>query len=160
MAKPIQLDVSPRNPQAEVQRRLAEAPAEHAAALLEFLELLEVLHQKNVLSTLRGAVGAGDSIVNHLASASSRPETVRAMRNFVALTKLFAQIDPELIEAIQRSIPATLRDRHLRSASPPSLWKIARTLLSPPARRALVATGFVLAGIGYYLGKDTPAGAR
>ena len=160
MAKPIQLDFPPRNHQAELQQRLANAPAEHAAALLEFYELLEVLHQQKVLSTLRGAVGAGDDLVGHLAKAAAQPETIRALRNFIALTKLFGQIDPELIEAIQRSIPPQLTDRNLRRQTPaPSLWKLARTFGSPPVRRALLATGFVLAGIGYYMNKDRPSTA-
>ena len=82
------------------------------------------------------------------------------MRNFIALTKLFGQIDPELIEAVSRSIPPQLMDRNLRRQTPtPSLWKIARTFFSPPVRRALLATGFVLAGVGYYMNKERPGTA-
>ena len=160
MAKPIQLDFPPRNEKAELQKRLAEAPVEHAAAILEFLELLEAMHRHNVLNTLRGAVGAGDNLIGHISQTASKADYIRGMRNFIGLTKLFAQIDPELIEAIQRSIPAQLRDRHLRRNTPvPSLWKIARTFFSPPVRRALLASGFVLAGVGYYLSKERPTTA-
>ncbi|MGA7522483.1 MAG: hypothetical protein WBW84_08365 [Acidobacteriaceae bacterium] len=160
MAKPIQLDFPPRNHQAELQQRLAEAPAEHAAAILEFYELLEVLHEQKVLATLRGAVAAGDDLVSHLAQAAAQPETIRAMRNFIALTKIFGQIDPELFEAMQRSIPPQFKDRNLRRQTPPpSLWAIARTLWSPPVRRALFAGGLMLAGIGYYMNKERPSTA-
>lgn len=157
MAKPIQLDIPTRDHKAELQRRLAEAPAEHAAAILDFLDLLETLHQHNVLSTLRGAVGAGDTLVTHLSNGVSRPESVRAIRNFLALTKLFAQMDPELVESVQQSLPAQLKDRHLRQAEPaPGLWTILRTFFSPRVRRALLATGFVLAGVGAYMNRETP----
>jgi len=160
MAKPIQLDFPPRNRQAELEERVANAPAEHAAAILEFYELLQVLHEQKVLATLRGAVAAGDDLAGHIAKAAAQPETIRAMRNFIALTKLFGQIDPELIEAVARSIPPQLMDRNLRRQTPtPSLWKIARTFFSPPVRRALLATGFVLAGVGYYMNKERPATA-
>ena len=160
MAKPIQLDFPTRNYETELQQRLAEAPFEHAAAILEFYELLEVLHKQKVLSTLRGAVGAGDDLVAHLAKAAAEPETIRALRNFIALTKIFGQIDPELIEAIQRSIPPQFKDRDLRRQTPPpSLWAIARTLWSPPVRRALFAGGFMLAGTGYYMNKERPSTA-
>jgi uncharacterized protein YjgD (DUF1641 family) len=160
MAKPIQLDFPPRDRQAELQQRLAEAPAEHAEAILEFIDLLQTLHDHKVLSTLRGAAGAGDSLIGHLSQAAAQPESIRAMRSFLALTKLFARLDPELIEAIQRSIPPQLTDRNLRRATPtPSLWKIARTFCSPPVRRTLMATGFVLAGIGYYMNKERPSTA-
>jgi len=155
MAKPIQLDFPARDRNAELHQRLANAPTEHAEAILDFLELLETLHTSNVLSTLRGAVGAGDDLVGHLAKAVAQPESVRAMRNFIALTKLFGQMDPAMIEAIQRSIPAQFTDR-CHDTPPPSLWRIAKTFWSAPVRRALMATGFVLAGIGAYMARETP----
>ncbi len=48
MAKAIQVDFPVRDHKAELQMRLAEAPTEHAAAILELLELLDVLHERNV----------------------------------------------------------------------------------------------------------------
>jgi uncharacterized protein YjgD (DUF1641 family) len=160
MAKPIQLDFPPRDHQAELQQRLAQAPAEHAAAILEFYELLEVLHEQKVLAALRGAVAAGDDLVGHLAQAAAQPETIRALRNFIALTKIFGQIDPELFEAVECSLPPQFKDRNLRRQTPPpSLWSIVRTLGSPPVRRALFAGGLMLAGIGYYMNKDRPSTA-
>jgi uncharacterized protein YjgD (DUF1641 family) len=160
MAKPIQLDFPPRNHQAELQQRLANAPTEHAAAILEFYELLEVLHEQKVLAGLRGAVAAGDDLVGQVAKAAAQPEAIRALRNLISLSKILGQIDPELIESVARSIPPQLTDRHLRRQTPaPSLWTLARTFWSPPVRRALLATGFVLAGIGYYMNKDHPSPA-
>jgi uncharacterized protein YjgD (DUF1641 family) len=160
MAKPIQLDFPTRNRELELRYRLEQAPIEHAEAILEFIELLEELHRHNVLNTLRGAVGAGDKIVGTLSNSAAQPETLRAMRNFIALTKLFGKIDPELIEAVQRAIPPELQDsRQRRSTRPPSILAIARTFWSPPVRRALMATGLVLAGIGYYMNKERPSSA-
>lgn len=160
MAKPIQLDFPTRDHQLELEHWLKEATVEHAAALIEFIDLIEEMHRHNVLNTLRGAVGAGDNIISTLSSAAAQPEAIRAMRNFIALSKLLGQIDPELIEAVQRSIPPALRDNRLRRGTrPPSLFALARTLWSPPVRRALMATGFILAGIGYYLNKERPRSA-
>ncbi|HEX4312197.1 MAG TPA: DUF1641 domain-containing protein [Acidobacteriaceae bacterium] len=160
MAKPIQIDIPVRDHQKEIQQRLAEAPTEHAAALLEFLELLEVLHDRKVLSALRGAVGASDEIVSQIAKAAAQPESIRGLRNMLALAKIFGEIDPELIDAVQRSIPPQLRDRNLRRQTPaPSIFQIARTVWSPPARRALMAFGLVLAGVGYYMNKERPSTA-
>lgn len=160
MAKPIQLDFPPRSVKAELQQRLAEAPAEHAAAILELLELIQVLHERNVLSTLRGAVGAGENLVSYAAHAAAQPESIRAMRNFLALSKIFGKLDPELIEAVERSIPAQLQDRNERRMTPaPSFWKIGKLFLSAPVRRALMASGFILAGIGYYMNKEVPSSA-
>lgn len=155
MAKPIQLDFPARDRQAELRKRLDEIPVEHAEAIVDFLELLEVLHRKDVLATLRGLIGAGDDIIGHVAKAAAQPESIRAMRNFLALSKLFGKLDPALIESIERSITPQLMDRNLRRQTPaPSLWKIARTFWSPPVRRALLATGLVLAGVGYYMSQE------
>lgn len=157
MAKPIQLDIPARDHKLELQQRLAEAPADHAAAILDLLELLDVLHERNVLSTVRGAVGASDSIVNTLANAAAHPDSVRAMRNLLAITKILSSIDPELIEAVQKSIPAQFKDRNQRQDSPPpSLWKIIRTFWSAPVQRALFAWGLMLSGVGYYMAREQP----
>jgi len=156
MAKPIQLDFPTRNHDAEVQLRLANAQKEHAAALLEFIELIEEMHKHNVLSTLRGAVGAGDQLISTLAHAAAQPDSIRAMRNLLAFGKILGSIDPELIEAVQRSIPRALQDRNARRAvKAPSMWRVIRTFFSPPVQRTLVATGFLLAGVGYYLNKES-----
>lgn len=158
MAKPIQIDIPTRDHKAELQRRLTEAPVEHAEAILDFLELLEVLHKHNVLNTVRGAVGAGGDIFANLSSAAAQPEAIRAMRNLMILTKMLGKIDPELLDAFQKSIPPELTDRYLRRMTPkPSLWKIAKLMFSEPVRRTLMATGFMMAGVGHYLGKETPS---
>lgn len=155
MARPIQLDIPTRHPAAENRQRLAELTEENAAALADVLELARVLHEHKVLDTLRGAVGAGGSLVSYLAEAVAQPESVRALRNFLALSKLFAQLDPELIDAVRRSIPESWQDKNARGdARAPSLWKVAKVLGSAPARRALLGVGLVLAGVGMYMSRD------
>jgi hypothetical protein len=151
MAKPIQLDFPARDRQAELQQRLAAAPTEHAAAILDFLELLEVMHQQKVISTMRGAVGAGDQLIEQISKAAAQPDSVRALRNAIALAGILSQIDPELIETIQKAISRSSEDRRGASDTAPGLWRIARTLWSAPVRRALFAAGIVLAAVGGYL---------
>lgn len=157
MAKPIQLDFPARDRQAELRQRLADAPVEHAEAIVDFLELLEVLHREDVFSTLRGLVGAGDHIIAQVSQAAAQPESIRALRNLLALTKILGQIDPELIEAVGRSMPPQFRDRNARRHTPPpSIWRIIKTFWSPPVQRALFAGGLMLAGIGYYMSNKEP----
>jgi uncharacterized protein YjgD (DUF1641 family) len=151
MAKPIQLDFPARDRQAEMQQRLSAAPTEHAAAILEFLELLEILHERNVLNTLRGAVGAGENLIGQLSKAAAQPDSIRGMRNVIALTRILSQIDPELIETIQKAISSAQSPRNEPSQQAPGLFKIVRTLWSPPVRRALFAGGVILAAVGGYL---------
>jgi uncharacterized protein YjgD (DUF1641 family) len=151
MARPIQLDFPARDHQAELQQRLSAAPTEHAAAILEFLELLEVLHQRNVLSTLRGAVGAGDELIGQISKAAAQPDSVRAFRNAIALAGILGQIDPELIETIRKAMTTNSQVRNNADHAAPGLLKIAKTLWSPPVRRTLFAAGVILAAVGGYL---------
>ncbi|MGC2639752.1 MAG: hypothetical protein WA294_21390 [Acidobacteriaceae bacterium] len=151
MAKPIQLDFPARDHEAEMRQRLADAPAEHAAAILEFLELLDLLHEQRVLTTLRGAVGAGNDIAGYLAHATAQPESIRALRNAITLAKMLGEIDPELLDAIHRSLPKRHGEPGGEPEKVPGLFRIAKTLWSPPVRRALFAGALVLAGIGTYL---------
>lgn len=157
MAKAIQLDIPARDRQAELQKRLAEAPAEHAEAILEFLDLLEVLHQQNVLATIRGAIGAGDSLVTSVSKAMAQPESVRAIRNLIALSRILGRIDPELLRVIETSM-ANLPGNGQPDGRPrtPGLLQIAKVWWSPSVRRSLFAAGFLLAGVGLYLEKRRP----
>ena len=48
MARPIPLELPPRDPREELRKRLEQAPAEHAEALLDSYELLQQLHDHGV----------------------------------------------------------------------------------------------------------------
>ena len=113
MAKAIQVDFPVRDHKAELQMRLAEAPTEHAAAILELLELLDVLHERNVLSTIRGAVGAGDDLIGHVsppygtdllvAIVSSEPLFAGRRRNRFVLCATCSPHSKSLGKSIPRS---------------------------------------------------------
>ncbi|MFP5228028.1 MAG: DUF1641 domain-containing protein [Acidobacteriota bacterium] len=155
MAKAIQLDFSPRDHEAELRQGLADAPVEHAEAILEFIELIEVLHQQKVLSTLRGAIGARDNLVTCLSAAAAQPESIRALRNLLALSKILSRIDPGLLDAVDRTMENLSGGRGEPNAQKAPGWlQIGKLLWSPPARRALFAGGLILAGIGLHLEKQ------
>ena len=88
MARPIPLELPPRDPREELRKRLDEAPIEHAAALLDSWELLQQLHDHGVLELLRGALGAGDKLIETAVDAAKSDESVRAMRNALILGKM------------------------------------------------------------------------
>lgn len=152
MAKAIQLDFPARDRQAELRQRLADGQIEHAEAILEFIELLDVLRKHNVLATLRGAAGAGPNLITYISEAAARPESVRGMRNLIALSKILGGIDPELLDAVGKAIVSL--QGSAQNSRPPGFLKIARTLWSPPSRRALLAAGLFLGGIGCALEKN------
>jgi hypothetical protein len=63
MARPIALELPPRDPREELRYRLQDAPVEHAEAILDSYELLQDLHDRGVFQLLRGALEASDKIV-------------------------------------------------------------------------------------------------
>ena len=55
MARPIPLEVPPRDSRAELRSRLDQAPEEHAEAILAAYEVLQELHNRGALFTIRMA---------------------------------------------------------------------------------------------------------
>jgi uncharacterized protein YjgD (DUF1641 family) len=137
MAKPVAVFPKLRSEREELLAKLSEAPVEHAAALLDLYEVAQVLHEHGTLDLLRGLVGASDDIIGRLAAGMSKPESIRALRNLVEVTKLLALIDPV---AMQRTIDQGgkfLASEQLANDEPPGLWAIFRRMTSRDGRRAL-----------------------
>ncbi|HEX3988603.1 MAG TPA: DUF1641 domain-containing protein, partial [Verrucomicrobiae bacterium] len=63
MSQAIPLELPPRDPRAELQNRLQNAPLEHAEALLSAYEVLQELHDRGVLDQMLGALGSRDKVV-------------------------------------------------------------------------------------------------
>src|SRR5580658_3996176 len=107
MARPISLELPPRDPRQELRKRLEKAPVEHAEALLDSYELLQQLHDHGVLELLRGALGASDKLIETAVDAVRSEESIRAMRNAIILAKMLGSIDPELLHGISVAVGET-----------------------------------------------------
>src|SRR5216684_6815308 len=105
MAQPIAFH-APVKPAPANLERLRNAPAEHAEALLSGYELLQLLHDRGVLNLLRGLVGGGDALIGTIAAAVDTPESIRAVRNFLLLTKFFASIPPDILSSLVETVSA------------------------------------------------------
>src|SRR5580698_7148419 len=98
MAQPIPLELPARDPRAELQARLQNAPQEHAEALLSAYEVLQGLHDRGVFELLRGALGSSDKVIEIVVNAARTPEAIRGIRNIITLTNILGSIEPELVE--------------------------------------------------------------
>jgi|SRR5579875_2301164 len=147
MAQPIEFRPSAQDPREEIQRRLSDAPIEHAHALLACYRLIEEAHRSGTLDLLRGFLAAQDAVVSHVSGVVSRPESVRALRNGLILAKLLGSIDPAVLQGIVEEIqtPAT--------QPPPSLLALLRRAASAESRRALAAGLALLQAVGRALGR-------
>jgi len=108
MAQPIPLELPARDPRAELQARLQNAPLDHAAALLSAYEVLQGLHDRGALDLVRGALGSSDRVLELLVNAAKTPEAIRGIRNLIILAKIFGTIEPELVEGFARSLPEAI----------------------------------------------------
>src|SRR5207302_7245329 len=103
MAQPIAFHPPAKSAPAHMER-LRNAPAEHADAILSAYELLQILHDRGVLNLLRGLVGGGDELIGTITAAVDTPESIRAIRNFLLLTKFFAGIPPDALNSLVNTV--------------------------------------------------------
>ena len=137
MAQPIPLKLPPRDPKQELRDKLEQAPAEHAAALLDGYELLQQLHEHGVFALARGALGATDRLVEAASEGASAPESIRAMRNAIILAKMLGSIDPEFLQGVSAAVGETLGNAQYIPAKPPGLFSLLAGFAGPDHRRGL-----------------------
>ena len=114
-------------------RRVQQAPVEHAEAVLAAYDVLQKLHEKDILKLVSGLLSAGDTVVNHVVGLISSPEAITALRTLLLFGNLLKSIDPDKLHA-------ALHDSEKKEVSLLSLGKQAT---SKDARRAM-ATGVAL----------------
>jgi uncharacterized protein YjgD (DUF1641 family) len=148
MSSPIPLTLPARNPRAELQARLQNAPLEHAEALLSAYEVLQGLHERGVFELLRGALGSSDKVLEILAEAGKSENAVRGIRNFIILTRTLGTIEPTLVEGFARSLPDAIALTKAYGSKPPGLWDILKQFRNRNFRRGLVLVNSMLEAFG------------
>src|SRR2546430_14617533 len=108
MAQPIRLEFPPRDPRAELQTRLQNAPLQHAEALLSGYDLLQRLHDRGVLDLLRGGLGSSYRVLSIVVDAAKTPEAINATRNLLILSRAAFTLEPALLEDISNAVPDCL----------------------------------------------------
>ena len=154
MAMPVPMkQIRQADPREELQKRIQEAPVTHADAVLSAYDLLQKLHDTGTLDVLRGALGAGNVLVEHAVSLLTAPESVNALRNAIILGKALGSINPDLLHALTEGIPQLTAQEP--AAKPPSLVALGRRAASPDARRGLEAAVSLLEALGRGLAKES-----
>src|ERR1700684_1208572 len=108
MARPIPLELPPRDPREELRKRLDQAPLAHAEALLDSYELLQQLHDHGVFELLRGGFSASDKLIETSVDAAKSDESVRAIRNAIILGKVLGAINPDVLRCVATAATETL----------------------------------------------------
>jgi uncharacterized protein YjgD (DUF1641 family) len=151
MAKPISLELPPRDPRKELLDRLEKAPQEHAEALLDAYELLEQLRQAGMLQLLRGTLSAGDEILDQAVSAARSPQGTRALRNLLILSHMLGSINPDLLECVAVAASQTLGSDRKPVIEPPGLFALLSEFRQPELRRSIALINRFLETLGSQL---------
>ncbi|MDP9174962.1 MAG: hypothetical protein M3O30_14030 [Planctomycetota bacterium] len=148
MARPIPLEMPPRDPRVELSCRLDKAPVEHAEALLAAYDLLQRLHDHGVLDLARGAVGSSNQVIETAVEAMQSPESIRGMRNLLLIINMLGMIEPELLKTFTQAIPPALKNM-VRQPEAPGLWRLLMDFLwNEDFRHGLAAINRLLEAFG------------
>jgi uncharacterized protein YjgD (DUF1641 family) len=148
MARPISLELPPRDPREELRKRLEQAPVEHAAAILDSYALLEQLHEHGVFELLRGALGASDKLIETAVDAAKSDESVRAIRNAIILGKILGSINPEVLEGVAVAVSRTLGCYDKPIIEPPGLFSLLGQFRHKELRRSMALINRFLETLG------------
>jgi uncharacterized protein YjgD (DUF1641 family) len=148
MARPISLELPPRDPRQELRKRLDEAPIEHAEALLDSWELLQQLHEHGVFQLLRGALSASDKLIETAVDAAKSNESVRAMRNALILAKMLGSINPDVLQCFAVATTETLGCYQKPIIEPPGLFSLLSQFRHKELRRSMALINRFLETLG------------
>ena len=151
MARPIPLEIPPRNPRAELLSRLEQAPLEHAEAVLAAYEVLQELHNHGVLEIMRGALAASDEILEKVVDEAKSPEAIRAIRNLLFWRHILGGIEPEWFRGIFQAIPEGIAQATAEREKPVRLFGLLRRLMTKDSLRGLAAAIDFLQAFGRHL---------
>jgi uncharacterized protein YjgD (DUF1641 family) len=147
MARAIGLDVMPRNAREELRRKLEQAPEDHAEALLECYELLQLVHDSGLLRLVRGAIGSGDKLIDTAVSAANSAQCIRGLRNAIILGKMLGAINPDLLQGFAVAMSETLGCQK-PVPEPPGLLKLFAEFRQPELRRSMALINTFLEVLG------------
>jgi uncharacterized protein YjgD (DUF1641 family) len=148
MARPISLELPPRDPREELHKRLEQAPAAHAEALLDSYELLQQLHDHGAFELLRGALSASDKLIETAVDAAKSDESIRAIRNAMILGKILASINPDVLQGVAVAIGDTLGCYEKPIIEPPGLVSLLSQFRHKELRRSMALLNKFLESLG------------
>jgi uncharacterized protein YjgD (DUF1641 family) len=128
MANPVEFrQFTPNDSRRDLARRLDQAPAENAEALLECYDLLQKLHEKGLIDVLNGLLSASETVTERLVDVASSKQAVAGLRIALMISNLLNEIDTDRIHGLLTGA----------DDKPPSIMAIARRLASEDARRGM-----------------------
>ena len=115
MALPVPINRWSNGPSRRITEANPGCSDRHAEAVLSAYALLQQLHDTGTLDVLRGALGAGDVLVEHVVSLVTAPESITALRNVILIGKVLGSINPEVFTPCSKEFPRLTGQRQARN---------------------------------------------
>lgn len=133
---------TPENSREDLARRIREAPADHAEAILAGFELLEKLHDAGLLSLASGVISAGNTIIDRVADVADSQQAVVALRAGLIFGSILNTLDAD---ELHKAMQVQKNDA--------SLFRILKGLTTKESRQVAMIGVNLLNVIGKALGK-------
>jgi uncharacterized protein YjgD (DUF1641 family) len=133
------------NSREDLARRIREAPADHADAILAGFELLEKLHDAGLLSLASGLISAGNNIIDRLAVVADSQQAIVALRAALIFGSILNTLDAD---ELHKAMQVQKNDA--------SLFRILKGLTTKESRQVAMIGVNLLNVIGKALGKLNP----
>ena len=107
-----------------------------------------------MLDLLKGALGSGEKVLEIAVTAANTPEVIHGIRNFIILTRLFATLEPKMLEHLAQAVPNALVEA--KTEKPLGLLHLLSKLSNQDTRRMLTIMTRVVESLGKDLGSERP----
>ena len=116
--------------------------------MLDSYELLQQLHDHGVFELLRGALSASDKLIETAVDAAKSDEAIRAIRNAMILGKVFASINPDVLQCVATAASDTLGCYDKPIIEPPGLFSLLSQFRHKELRRSMALINRFLEKLG------------
>jgi uncharacterized protein YjgD (DUF1641 family) len=137
------------DPREALYKKLANAPAAHAEALLDGYEVLQLARDKGLLELAKGALGSGEKLMTQMTEIIGTDEVISLTRNLVIVVKILASLNPQMLEDIEKAV--TKNANIAKAEKPPGLLHLLRAFLSAESRRFMGLLAAILQILGHNL---------
>ncbi|WDL95883.1 DUF1641 domain-containing protein [Alicyclobacillus sp. ALC3] len=157
IAKP---EVTPEEARAHVLARIEEALAKHEGGFVQWLELMDELHEKGLLDIVTALLRRGDRVLEIVVRVAEEPGGLALIKNAIALVQGMGQLDTQALGDLFGKVNAGLRG--MTASDRPEVtgaWSVMQAMRDPDVSRGLsLAFGF-LKGLGQAAGGENGVGS-
>ncbi|WP_433744381.1 DUF1641 domain-containing protein [Falsibacillus pallidus] len=133
-------------------REVEDALLKNKTAIMESLDILGHMHDRGILSMLKGLLGQGDKVLDVLVHAVDKPENTNTIKNLLLMFGVLGTLDVKHLEPLLLKINAGIarvnsevKDKDEKKTS---YFELAKSLKDPEVNRTITMALNFLKGMG------------